>query len=373
MSHEVTAQDADDSPATGDAAGSTSAMGHQIRPGSMSVLQGPDAPDSAAKNSSPDRSGPSARWRGIADWAKVRPGALRVADALGRGRGRMRIIDEWRGYAPPAPLRPDCSNWEQIGDGELAATWLGHATVLLRVGGMTILTDPVLSDRIGLGLGVLTAGPQRWRAAALAAGELPPIDLILLSHAHFDHLDRPTLARLVKSTPIVTAGRTSDLIADLGYRHVRELRWGESCRLGPLTIGAHRVRHWGARTFYDTYRGYNSYVIESARSRVLFGGDTAYQEDFRDVAGVDLAIMGIGAYNPWVQSHATPEQAWAMANDARAEMVIPMHHSTFKLSYEPMSEPLERLLAAAGSKPDRIAIQQLGQVWSGASMAKRRP
>jgi L-ascorbate metabolism protein UlaG (beta-lactamase superfamily) len=106
-------------------------------------------------------------------------------------------------------------------------------------------------------------------------------------------------------------------------------------------------------------------VIESSRSRVLFGGDTAYQDDFRDVGGVDVAILGIGAYNPWVQSHATPEQAWAMANDARADWVAPMHHSTFKLSHEPMSEPIERILAAAGPGSERIVIKQIGQTWRG--------
>jgi L-ascorbate metabolism protein UlaG (beta-lactamase superfamily) len=281
-------------------------------------------------------------------------------------------LDEWRGLAPAAPLRPDVSGWDQLGDGELAAAWLGHATMLLRIGGMTVLTDPVLSDRIGLGFGVLTAGPQRHVAPALSIGELPAIDLILISHAHFDHLDRPTLARLNKSAPVVTASRTSDLISDLGYRHVRELRWGESCRLGALTIRAHRVRHWGARTFYDTYRGYNSYVLESSRSRVLFGGDTAYQDDFRMLAAVDMAMLGIGAYNPWVQSHATPEQAWAMANDARADWVVPMHHSTFKLSYEPVAEPLERILTAAGSRSDRIAIQRIGQTWRGTGIKSHR-
>jgi L-ascorbate metabolism protein UlaG (beta-lactamase superfamily) len=306
----------------------------------------------------------------VADWAKVRPGALRLADALGRGRGRLRVLDEWRGFAPPAQLRPDCSGWDQLGDGEMALAWLGHATVLLRIGGMTVLTDPVLSDRIGLGFGLLTAGPQRYIGPALSAAQLPAIDLILSSHAHFDHLDRPTLSRLNKSTPVIAASRTSDLIVDLGYRHVRELRWGEWCQLGSLKVTAHRVRHWGARTFYDTYRGYNSYVIESSRSRVLFGGDTAYQDDFRDVGGVDVAILGIGAYNPWVQSHATPEQAWAMANDARADWVAPMHHSTFKLSHEPMSEPIERILAAAGPGSERIVIKQIGQTWRGVGKAR---
>jgi L-ascorbate metabolism protein UlaG (beta-lactamase superfamily) len=114
----------------------------------------------------------------------------------------------------------------------------------------------------------------------------------------------------------------------------------------------------------DTYRSYNGYVIEAGRYRVLFGGDTAYTESFRQVRtskAVDLAIMPIGAYDPWIRAHCNPEQALAMANHAGAEMVLPVHHRTFELSREPRSEPLERLLTAAGSSPDRICVRDFGQ------------
>src|SRR4051812_39288327 len=213
---------------------------------------------------------------------------LRLADRLGRGRGRLRLLD---GLNPPAAPRfkPNLSDWQ---DHDLAAAWLGHATVLLRVGGMTILTDPVLSNRVGVGLGLFTGGPKRLVAPALSVRELPAIDLILISHAHFDHLDRPTLARLPKRLPVVTADQTDDLIRDLGFRRVTELRWGESIDLGGVRVTAREVRHWGARTFYDQHRGFNAYLIESRTSpsrRVLYGGDTAYQDYFRDLSHVDLA------------------------------------------------------------------------------------
>src|SRR5437870_4773158 len=143
--------------------------------------------------------------------------------------------------APPprAILSPSLSNWESL---ELAAVWIGHATVLLRVAGVTILTDPVFSNRIGIGLGFLTGGPKRFIAPALTIRQLPPIDLVLLSHAHFDHLDRPTLSRLPKSASVVTAHRTRDLVDDLGFRSVTELRWGESHSFGPLKIAARKVK-----------------------------------------------------------------------------------------------------------------------------------
>lgn len=286
---------------------------------------------------------------------------LRLADRLGRGRGRLRFLDR---IHPPArcPLKPDLSDWEAH---DLAAVWIGHATVLLRVGGMTVLTDPVLSNRVGVGLGLATGGPRRLVAPALSLRELPRIDLLLISHAHFDHLDRPTLARLPKHTPVVTAHHTSDLIRDLGFRRVNELRWGESLMVESLKITAHEVAHWGARTFYDHHRGFNAYVIESSDRRVLYGGDTAYHEGFRGVGKVDLAILGIGAYDPYVAAHATPEQAWRMAADhVRADAVLPMHHSTFRLGHESAGEPMQRLLAAAGRDSDRIVVREIGGAWA---------
>ena len=299
-------------------------------------------------------------WRAFANWAKHNPVALRTADFLGRGRGRLRVLDQLN---PPlrCPRVPDLTNWENH---DLAACWIGHATVLLRIEGMTILTDPVLSNRIGVGLGLITGGPRRFVAPALTVRQLPRLDLILISHAHFDHLDRPTLTRLNKNVPVISAYKTHDLIHDLGFRTVTELQWGEQVEVGPLKITAHEVAHWGARTFYDMHRGFNAYLIESPKHKVLYGGDTAYHEGFKELPRTDLAILGIGAYDPYVAAHATPEQAWAMANHARAQRILPMHHSTFKLSFEPTAEPLERLMTAAGRYIDRLVATQMGLTWT---------
>ena len=300
-------------------------------------------------------------WRRCANWAKRRPLTLRLADRLGRSRGRLRLLD---GLNPPLGPRfkPDLKGWE---DYELAACWIGHATVLLRINGTTILTDPVLSNRIGVGLGLFTGGPRRLIGPALSARELPKIDLILISHAHFDHLDRPTLARLPKRTPVVTAHQTRDLVLDLGFRKVTELHWGEQLSLdNGLRLTAREVAHWGARTFYDMHRGFNAYLIESAKRRVLYGGDTAYFDGFRDIGKVDLAVFGIGAYDPYIAAHATPEQAWEMANHVRAGRILPMHHSTFRLSHEPVNEPIERMLTAAGKDSERVCVREVGGMWA---------
>ena len=293
-------------------------------------------------------------------WGRNRPSMLRLADRLGRGRTGRRLFDRMR-PAEPAPSRPDFSNWQ---NSTLAAAWIGHATLVLRIGNTTILTDPVFSPRVGLDLGLLTGGPARLVAPAIEPEHLPPIDLLLISHAHFDHLDRPSLARFAKSIPVVTAHNTRDLIADLGFASVQELNWEQSLDVAGVSIKAHKVNHWGARTLYDNYRGFNAYELESQGRRILYGGDTAYHDGFKSIAPVDLAVIGIGAYDPWIQSHASPEQAWEMASHVKADYIAPMHHSTFSLSREPVSEPLERLLAAAKRCADRVVIRGIGTQWA---------
>jgi L-ascorbate metabolism protein UlaG (beta-lactamase superfamily) len=292
-------------------------------------------------------------------WGYKRPLALKLADRLGRSRGRLRLLDRLN---PPvaARLRPDLRDWEEQ---ELAAAWIGHATVLLRLGGQTILTDPVFSNKVGIGLGLMTGGPRRLVAPALKISELPKIDLILISHAHFDHLDRPSLARLPKSIPVVTADQTQDLICDLGFRQVTELKWGGHTQVGSVKVTACEVKHWGARTFHDGYRGFNGYLLEAGRRRILYGGDTAYQENFKSLPKVDLAVMGIGAYDPWIQSHANPEQALAMADHAKADFILPMHFRTFRLSQEPLGEPIERLVEAVGRDEHRVVLREVGEQW----------
>lgn len=242
---------------------------------------------------------------------------------------------------------------------------MGHSSVLLKIDGVTILTDPVFSQRVGFKLGCVTVGLKRLVRPALALEHLPKIDLVLLSHAHFDHFDRPTLRALEsRGTTVVTAYRTADLLRSARYRSVHELGWGERVHVGPLDVRAFPVRHWGARMRTDTYRGYNGYTIDAGRFRVLFGGDTAMTTSFRKLKSArpfDVAIMPVGAYDPWIHSHCTPEQAWRMAHDAGCEFFLPIHHQTFLLGRERYSEPIERVMAAAGANPERVAMQQIGQ------------
>jgi L-ascorbate metabolism protein UlaG (beta-lactamase superfamily) len=266
-----------------------------------------------------------------------------------------------RPIIPPAD-RPHPRSWPDRG---LHAAWLGHSTVLIKIDGTTILTDPVFSDRAGLNLGPVTLGLKRLTAPALEFSELPKIDLILLSHAHMDHLDVPSLRALEsRRTAVITASQTSDLVRVNRYRSVEEVAWGQRARAGTAEVRAFQVNHWGARMRTDTYRGYNGYLIEAGRYRVLFAGDTAITSAFETLKSsraVDLAIMPIGAYNPWIRFHCTPEQAWRMGNDAGAEFFLPVHHQTFQLSREPFREPIERFQQSAANQPDRVAVHRIGQ------------
>jgi L-ascorbate metabolism protein UlaG (beta-lactamase superfamily) len=278
-------------------------------------------------------------------------------------------IESWRPISP-AFAKPDPLSWN---DDQVTAAWIGHATVLINFFGINILTDPVLFARIGIRLPGFTIGPKRLTAPALEFHELPKIDVVLLSHAHFDHFDLRTLHCFDETTRVVTAPNTADLLRWTRLRDVTELRWGEEKSLntpaGAVTISAFQVKHWGARKQRDTYRGYNGYVMESrsrGRRRILFGGDTAMTNTFADLSQhgpVDLAIMSIGAYNPWIQSHCTPEQAIEMATAAGARFIMPVHHQTFRLSFEPFREPIERFQAALSNTPERIALREIGETF----------
>lgn len=273
-----------------------------------------------------------------------------------------RWSEEARRPIAPAPRRPTPAEWPDHG---VHAAWLGHSAVLLKVDGTVILTDPVFGSRVGLSVGPVTLGVKRLVRSALRIREIPRPDLILLSHAHMDHFDLASLRALRNpGTSVLTAAKTSDLLGTRGFRQIREMLWGETVQVGPLAIRAFEVNHWGARMRTDTYRGYNGYLIETGRRRILFAGDTAITDAFRALRSsrpVDLAIMPIGAYDPWIRFHCTPEQAWQMANDAGADVVLPVHHQTFELSREPFREPIERLHRAAGGGSDRIAWAEIGE------------
>ncbi len=290
---------------------------------------------------------------------------LRTYAGYARRFGRKFLADrlaERQLPIAPAPHRPDPSSWA---DDDLTVAWLGHATVLINFYGTWLLTDPALRARVGVQVGpALTVGPRRLVRPALTARELPPLDAVLVSHAHMDHCDLATLRQLPRTTHAVVQRGNRDLVRR--FRGVSALQWGESVEVGGARIESIEVNHWGARKLTDRGRGYGGFLIEKDGRALVFGGDTAYTRAFarlRERADIVLAMLPIGAYDPYIYAHANPEQSWTMAREMGARYILPMHHSTFRLSREPAGEPVSRLLNVAARERWRVATTQVGETW----------
>lgn len=266
--------------------------------------------------------------------------------------------------------RPDPASWPRDA---ITIANLGHATALINLMGVQIITDPSLFDRVGFAVEpIFTIGPKRFSRPPLAPEDLQNTDLILITHAHMDHLDLPSLKRLPKTATVVACSKCSAMIRALGFADVRELKWGDSTEVKGVTIRAMGARHWGRRwPPFGTDYGFNSYVIESRGHSILIACDSARTELFAELAAnpPEVALFSIGAYDPWIWNHANPEEVWAMFQQTGARWLVPIHWGTFKLSNEPMDEPLTRLIAAAGPDSGRIAIRQIGATWTMPSMA----
>jgi L-ascorbate metabolism protein UlaG (beta-lactamase superfamily) len=261
----------------------------------------------------------------------------------------------------PARRRPDPASWRTDG---ITLSWLGHATVLLNFLGTWVLTDPALEARIGIGRGLVKMGPRRLIPPALRPRELPRPDVVLLSHAHMDHTDLGTLRSIPADVPVVVQSGNRDLVRRFGQ--VTELEWRQRTAIRDLEVESVEVRHWGARLVTDRHRGYGGYLLRKAERSILFAGDTAYTHTLTQAAAgrkIDLAILPIGAYDPWIYNHASPEQAWNMFRALDATWVLPIHHSTFRLSREPVDEPVRRFLAAAGPERWRVVLTEVGDTW----------
>lgn len=279
-----------------------------------------------------------------------------------------RMIFDGRGDPAVPASRPQPAEWS---NDEITGSVLGHSTVLLNFLGVQIITDPVFSKRVGPGIPPFILGPKRHFSPALSVKELPPPDVIVLSHAHFDHFDVWSLRKFDRRIPVVTARATADLLHRHGFRNVHELDWGQSkvisTRQGDIHFTALEVAHWGARMMRDDHRGYNGYLMERAHHGICFAGDTAYTTAFAKLRHpkhpVDLMLMPIGAYDPWIKAHCSPEQAVAMARQAGTLALVPIHHETFKLSAEAMDEPIARLRVALGNEPPYLLAASTGETF----------
>ena len=250
--------------------------------------------------------------------------------------------------------------------GELGVTFIGHSSFLIQIGGRNVLIDPVFSNRLVL--------LRRFRHPGLRIADLPPIDLVLLTHAHMDHLDRTSLRKIVRQqqrmyqrSPVaVVPVRVDDLVNDLGFRSVETTEIWHTLRHSGIEITRTPSRHWGARMFNDTDRGFGGYVLRAGAHSLYHSGDTAYFSGFREIGlrlSPDIALLPIGAYHPdnFRTVHTSPEDALQAFQDLGSRTMIPMHFGTFRLSYEPMHEPEQRLREAAARAGLAARVQILSE------------
>ena len=243
-------------------------------------------------------------------------------------------------------------------------TFIGHATCLIEIAGKRILTDPIWAKRVWFF--------KRLQKPGLTINQVLPIDLVLLSHAHFDHFDSGTLKKINKDTPVVCAKHLARLLKRRGFKHIYELDWLEQIELLGLKITALPAKHFGGRwQFWDRWLGFCGYMIASAKETVYFAGDTAYFGVFKILAehfNIDAAILPIGAYQgpgkaDFRKVHMDPAQAMNAFLDLKAKFFVPMHYCTYKLSVEPVGEPEAwlRKLSQDRGLSDRVKILRPGE------------
>ncbi len=268
---------------------------------------------------------------------------------------------------------------------EPAATWIGHSTVLLQLAGLNVLLDPIFSERASP---VPFAGPRRAQPAGLALAQLPRIDLVLISHDHYDHLDEPSVRALAAQAggpPLFVAPLgVGQWLRQAGMARVVELDWWDTHQVpspaGPLEIHLTPAQHWSGRTLADRMtRLWGGFALMAPDFHVLYTGDTGYSRDFADIrarfaprhagaaGGFDLALIPIGSYEPrWFMAdqHTNPAEAVQVFLDLGAKAAIGVHWGTFSLSDEALDEPPRALAAARrahGGAADNFEVLAIGQ------------
>lgn len=285
--------------------------------------------------------------------------------------------------SPTPQVAPDltfiASNASAGAQMQPAVTWIGHATVLAQLGGINLLTDPIFSERASP---VSFAGPKRAHPPGLSLAQLPRIDLVVISHNHYDHCDAPSLQALHAQTGgpplfLVPLGLKA-WMTDIGVGNVVEMDWWQSHRLGAVEVVMTPVQHWSGRSLTDRLETlWGGWAVLAPDAHLFFAGDTGYSPDFQDISrrlaprqggtGFDIALIPVGAYAPrWFmkEQHVDADEAVQMHKDLRATRSLGIHWGTFELTDEALDEPpqaLARALDKAGVKADHFFLLALGQ------------
>jgi L-ascorbate metabolism protein UlaG (beta-lactamase superfamily) len=276
---------------------------------------------------------------------------------------------ERRVPSAPLPMRNPLDDWRRVVQSGLRATWLGHSTVLVEIDGWRVLTDPVWGPRASPSRFI---GPKRFQPVPVAMSNLPPLDAVLISHDHYDHLDFTTMRLLRRMpVPIITSLGVGTHLEAFGIAPDRifELDWWESHRLPgtDLSLTATPAQHFSGRGLTDGNKSlWSSWVIGGTRHRVFFSGDTGLTQEYAQTRArlgpFDLVLLEVGAFHPaWGNIHLGPENALAAHTLLGGGPLLPIHWGTFNLALHPWDEPVETLLRLAPGSDARLLLPRLGE------------
>ncbi|GAA4747827.1 MBL fold metallo-hydrolase [Flavisolibacter ginsenosidimutans] len=272
---------------------------------------------------------------------------------------------------PASPLGPFSASAEvlqQLPSQTLRVTWLGHSTLLIEVDGKRFLTDPVWYNRVSP---FRFLGPRRFFQNPLPLSHLPAIDAVLLSHDHYDHLDKQTLLALTrKNIPVITMLGVGRRLVNWGVQKnlITELDWWQETKIdGGFTVTATPSRHFSGRWLNDRFKTlWGAFVVKAPVHNIFFGADSGYYNGFAEIAErlgpFDIAMLEIGAYNEmWEAIHMGPEKAVQATLDLGRPLLLPIHWGTFSLAMHPWKEPVERLIAEAAKKDVKLILPAPGE------------
>ncbi|HEY5924161.1 MAG TPA: MBL fold metallo-hydrolase [Kofleriaceae bacterium] len=268
---------------------------------------------------------------------------------------------------PPAalPIESPLDTWARRVESDLRITWLGHSTMLIESGALRILTDPVFGDRVSP---VTFAGPKRFHPVPATIAQLPPLDAILVSHDHLDHLCKPSIVELAKlRVPVITSLGVGAHLEKYGVETIIELDWWDHHAFGDLRFTAVPAHHFSGRSLTDRNDTlWSSWVIETARHRLFFSGDTGPHEGFQAIGerfgSFDVTMLEIGAWNPaWGDIHLGPANALRAFEQLGGGTLLPVHWGTFDLGLHPWDEPAEMLYSLVDPSTTRLLMPLLGR------------